>query len=58
MPELEKPLRLFRQKDKIGLQYDGDFYVEGQKQTGRAILPSQGSIHGPAFTIAIEPVKK
>ncbi len=58
MPELEKPIRLFRQKDKIGLQYDGDFYVEGQKQTGRAILPSQGSIHGPAFTLAIEPVKK
>lgn len=57
LPDLEQPLRIFRQKDRVGIQWAGEYYIEGQKQTGRALIPTQGSIYSPQFTMAVEPVK-
>jgi hypothetical protein len=58
MPELTEPLHLFRQKDRLGVRWAGEFSVEGQKCKDRALLPAQGSVSADAFTFAIEPAPK
>lgn len=58
MPDLEQPIKLFRQKDRIGIQWPGDFQVEGQKASGKALLPQQGSVTSASFALAIEPARK
>lgn len=54
--DLPQPLYIFRQKDRLGVRWQGEFSVEGQKFKDRAMLPSQGCVSADAFTFAIEPV--
>ncbi len=56
MPELSQPLYLFRQKDRLGVRWQGEFSVEGTKHKDRALLPAQGTVSSEAFTFAIEPI--
>jgi FHA domain len=58
MPDLPQPLYLFRQKDRLGVRWQGEFSVEGTKHKDRAMLPSQGTVSSEAFTFAIEPISK
>lgn len=56
MPDLAQPLYLFRQKDRLGVRWAGEFSVEGTKHKDRAMLPTQGTVSSEAFTFAIEPI--
>ena len=56
VPEMTQPLYLFRQKDRLGVRWAGEFIVEGQKEKDRALLPAQGTISSEQFTFAIESV--
>ena len=58
MPDLAQPLYLFRQKDRLGVRWQGDFSVEGIKYKDRAMLPAQGTVSSEAFTFAIEPITR
>jgi hypothetical protein len=56
MPDLEQPLYIHRQKDRLGVRWAGEFSVEGTKHKDRALLPAQGTVSSEAFTFAIEPI--
>lgn len=56
IPDLVEPLYLFRQKDRLGVRWKGEFSVEGAKHKDRALLPAQGTVSSEAFTFAIEPI--
>jgi hypothetical protein len=58
MPDLEEPFYLYRQKDRLGVRWQGEFSVEGQKCKDRALLPLQGTVSSDLFSFAIEPVGK
>lgn len=58
IPDLPQPLYLFRQKDRLGVRWQGDFNVEGVKYKDRALLPAQGTVSSEAFTFAIEPIPR
>jgi len=58
MEELTQPLHLFRQKERLGIRWPGEFVVEGEKCKDRALLPTQGTVSANEFTIAIEPIAK
>jgi hypothetical protein len=57
-PDLKQPLYLFRQKDRLGVRWPGEFTVEGQKCRDRALLPPQGCVSGDGFTFALEPASR
>ena len=58
IPDLEKPMVLFRQKDRLGLRWPGSFTVQGKNCSDRELLPSEGTVSSEAFTFAIEPICK
>jgi hypothetical protein len=58
MPDLHEPLYVFRQKDRLGIRWKGEFCVEGQQCKERALLPLQGTVSSDQFSFAIEPVGK
>ncbi|MCE9530953.1 MAG: hypothetical protein K8T89_07500 [Planctomycetes bacterium] len=58
MPDLAQPLYLFRQKDSLGIRWQGEFSIGGERCKDRAMLPPQGSVSSEAFTFAIEPVSR
>jgi tetratricopeptide (TPR) repeat protein len=64
MPDLDKPIVLYRHKDELGIRYAGNFAVNGEACRERAVLPfaarsAEGattSVAGENFAFAIEPV--
>jgi len=71
IPDLEKPIVLYRHKDQLGIRYAGSFAIDGGACRDRGILPElrpgsgaspQGgsrstmSVTGEDFAFAIEPV--
>ncbi len=56
MPELEKPLYLFRQNDQVGLRWDSEFSVGEKKSSGRALLSAPVCVSSESFSFALEPV--
>ncbi len=54
MPDLAEPLYLFRQKDRLGVRWAGEFTVEGEKVKDRAMLPAQGCVSSESFAFALE----
>jgi len=58
LPDLEQPLYLFRQKDRLGIRWPGEFRVDGERCRDRATLPAAGCVSSESFTFAIEPVGK
>ena len=56
IPELEKPVMLFRQKDRLGIRWPGEFAVQGRKCRDRELLPNAGTVSAEFFTFAIEPL--
>lgn len=56
LPELPKSAVLFRNKNAIGLKYEGSFLVDGQKCQDRATLGSNSRVVLDEYTFAIEMV--
>jgi hypothetical protein len=56
IPELKKPLVLFRNKDGLGVKYANGFTVDGQRQQERAALGASSHVSGEEFAFALEPV--
>ena len=54
MPELKKPVVLFRGKDGIAIRHGGSFAVGGQRVKDRASLGGGDTVSGDEFTFAVE----
>jgi hypothetical protein len=54
-PDLKQPVVLFRHRDGLGMRHAGEFRVNGQKSTGRTILPPSATVAGEDIAFAIEP---
>jgi hypothetical protein len=57
VPDLKQPIVLFRQRDALGVRHPGEFAVNGQPSTGRAVLPPVANVSGPDIVFAVEPTK-
>jgi hypothetical protein len=55
MPDLAKPVILYRHRDGLGLRYDGAVRVNGQPLKEREALPPHAAVSGPDFAFAVEP---
>jgi hypothetical protein len=58
MPDLAKPLFLYRHKDGLGVRYAGEFRVNGQPAKDREALPPHATVSGPDFAFAVEPAMR
>jgi hypothetical protein len=56
MPDLEKPIILFRQRDGLGVRHSGTFKVNGTSVQDRGSLGASATVSGDEFDFAIEPV--
>jgi tetratricopeptide (TPR) repeat protein len=56
-PDLKQPVVLFRHRDALGVRFPGEFTVNGQASTGRALLPPVANVSGPDIAFAIEPTR-
>jgi hypothetical protein len=56
MPDLERTIVLFRQKEGLGVRCVGDFTVNGDRYRDRAGIGYQAAVAGDDFALAIEPV--
>ena len=56
MPELKQPIVLYRHKDGLGIRYQGQFQVDGERCTERGQLGTSSTVTSDEFTLAIEPV--
>jgi len=56
-PDLEKqqPIILFRHREGLGLRHPGEMRINGQKSSGRTILPPSACVAGENIGFAIEP---
>jgi hypothetical protein len=54
IPELRQPIVLFKHKDGVGLRHQGEMRVNGQKITGRTLLPPNAAVSGEDIGFAIE----
>ncbi len=58
LPAVAPPVYLVRQKDRLGLRWQGPFTIDGVEQRDRAALPDQARVSGPDFSFALEPLRK
>jgi tetratricopeptide (TPR) repeat protein len=56
MPDLEKPIILFRTREGLGIRYPGKLTIDGQSCEQRGTLGPSATVAGEEFTLAIEPV--
>jgi tetratricopeptide (TPR) repeat protein len=56
MPDLVKPIVLFRTKDGLGVRHAGGLTVDGQRVEDRAVLLPNSCVSGEDFAFAVEPV--
>jgi hypothetical protein len=55
LPDVAKNVLLYRDKDGLGVRYDGPFRVNGRSATERESLPPNATVTGPDFSFAVEP---
>ncbi|HEV8062843.1 MAG TPA: FHA domain-containing protein [Gemmataceae bacterium] len=55
LPELDKPVVLFRQREGLGIRYAGAFKIDGSRVQDRGSLGASASVSGDEFAFAIEP---
>ena len=55
VPELERPVVLYRHKDGLGVRYPGAFRVNGAAAQDREALPPHAAVSGPELSFAVEP---
>lgn len=56
VPDLAKPVILFRHKDGLGVRYGGTLIVDGQQCRERGQLGPSSRVRGDDFAFAVEPV--
>jgi tetratricopeptide (TPR) repeat protein len=57
VPDLTKPVILFRQKDALGIRHDGKLCINGHRSDGRLLLDDwRATVSGENISFAIEPV--
>jgi hypothetical protein len=56
IPDLKKPLILYRHKDGLGVRHAGRLSVNGTRTAERALLSSRAIVHGEEVAFAVEPV--
>ena len=56
VPDLERPVVLFRQKEGLGVRYAGSLTVDGEPCRERGMLRPASSVRADHFTFALEPV--
>jgi tetratricopeptide (TPR) repeat protein len=56
VPDLERPVVIFRRKEGLGVQGVGEFTVDGKKIRDRATLTTQSTVTGENFRLSIEAV--
>jgi hypothetical protein len=56
VPDLKKPLILYRHRDVLGLRYAGRLTVNGARVGERTLLAPQALVQGEDIAFAIEPV--
>jgi hypothetical protein len=56
VPDLERPVVLFRRKDGLAVQAVGEFSVDGKRTCDRSNLTSRSTVSGEHFRFSIEPV--
>src|SRR5262249_61735001 len=56
VPDLKKPVVLFRHRDGLGLKCPGKVTVNGQPASERGPLPVPGVVVGEEVSFAVEPV--
>ncbi len=58
LPDVAKNVLLYRDKDGLGVRYDGPFRVNGRSAADRESLPPNATVTGPDFSFAVEPARK
>lgn len=58
IPDLEKPVVLFRQKEGLGVRHAGNLTVDGQPCRERGMLAKNSRVCGDDFALSVEPVGK
>jgi tetratricopeptide (TPR) repeat protein len=56
MPDLRKPVVLFRKKDGLGVRYDGQYTVDGNFSRDRVALGPSSTVAGDDFRFTLEPL--
>jgi hypothetical protein len=56
VPDLQKPVVLFRHKDGIGFRHPGTLSINGQKSIDKGLLGPNALVAGDEISFAIEPV--
>lgn len=56
LPDLKRPLVLYRQKDALAVSYPGTLIVNGQPCKDRAQLEAGATVTGEGFSLALEAV--
>ena len=56
VPDMQKPVVLYRTKDALGLRGVGTLIVDGQTMEDRAMLGPTSYVRGDDFALAVEPV--
>lgn len=54
IPDLRESIVLFKHRDGLGLRHPGEMRVNGQKITGRTLLPPNATVSGEDIGFAIE----
>jgi tetratricopeptide (TPR) repeat protein len=55
LPDVDKPLIMYRSKEGLGLRFPGEFFIDGKKYKENGCLGLQATARGPGFALAIEP---
>jgi tetratricopeptide (TPR) repeat protein len=56
VPDLKKPVILFRHKDGLGIRHSGHLAINGRKSSERGLLGSRATVIADEASFAIEPV--
>jgi tetratricopeptide (TPR) repeat protein len=56
MPDLRRPLVLFRQKEGLGVRYPGSLTIDGDRFHERGLLRPGSTVTGEDFSFAVEPL--
>jgi tetratricopeptide (TPR) repeat protein len=57
MPDLRKPVVLFRRKEGLGVRYDGQYTVDGNFSRDRVALGLGSTVAGDDFRFTLEPLE-
>jgi len=58
LPDVAKDVLLYRNKDGLGVRYEGAFRVNGRPVADREGLPPAATVTGPDFSFAVEPAER